>query len=273
MPPKLGIVAGGGTLPSRVYAACRAQGREALVVALRGHAEARTFAAGTPLTWVDLGEAGSSFNLLRKQGVGEIVLVGPVKRPSLFSLIPDARTAMFIARVGLRALGDDGLLRAIIAEFEAEGFKVIGVDSILGDLVAQEGVWGRHKPDARAEADIALGLRAAKAHGAADRGQAVVVQQGAVIDRETEAGTDALIRHAGRLKKAGPGPILVKTAKPGQERRADLPTVGVHTVTTAVAAGFAGIAVEAGGTLVPDREAAIAAADAAGLFLVGVKAP
>jgi DUF1009 family protein len=270
---KLGIVAGGGAMPARLVEACRARHRDCFVIGLKGHADPAALPGDVPQAWVRLGEGGRALDLLREQGVGEIVMVGPVRRPSLASLMPDRRTAGFLARAGMRALGDDGLLRAIVAEIESEGFRVVGVDSILEGLLASAGVWGRHAPDARAESDIALGIAAAREHGAADLGQAVVVQQGAVIDREGADGTDALIRRAGRIKRPGPGPILVKTAKPAQEMRIDLPTIGSGTVAACIAAGFAGIVVEAGATLVADRDAAIAAADAAGIFLVGVALP
>ena len=197
-------------------------------------------------------------------------MVGPVRRPSLFSLMPDRRTAKFFARVGVRALGDDGLLRAVVAELESEGFRVVGVESVLGGMLAPEGVWGRNAPDERARDDIAIGLKAARALGALDIGQAVVVQQGAVLAVEGAEGTDALIRRIDGLRREGAGPVLVKSSKPGQEMRVDLPTIGVTTVAAAAALGFAGIAVEAGATLVADRAQAIVAADAAGMFLIGI---
>lgn len=271
MPPKLGIVAGGGTLPARLIEVCRAQGREVFVLALRGHADPAAIPPEVPRAWIALGESGAGIERMREQGVREVVLAGSVTRPALSELVPDARTLRFLARVAFRALGDDGLLRAILGELESEGFAVIGVETILTDLLAPAGQWGRVRPDAQAEADIAAGIAEARAHGAADLGQAVAIQNGRVLDREGADGTDALIRRAGARRIEGPGPVLVKTSKPGQERRIDLPTVGPATVTEAAAAGFAGIAVEAGGTLVIDRAATVAAADAAGLFLVGIE--
>ena len=268
--PKLGIVAGGGAMPARLIGACRERGREFFVLALKDHADASLLPADAPHAWIGLGQGGRALDLLREHGVHELVMVGPVRRPSLLSLMPDRRTAAFFARVGIRALGDDGLLRAIVAELEAEGFRVVGVESILGGLLATAGVWGRHKPDQSAEADIVVGIAAAKSLGARDIGQAVVVQQGAVLAVEDAEGTDALIRRIDGLRRDGAGPVLVKTAKPGQEKRVDLPTIGAVTVAAAAAGGFAGIAVEAVATLVADRDQAIAAADAAGMFLIGV---
>jgi DUF1009 family protein len=191
----------------------------------------------------------------------------------LLSLRPDWRAAKFLARVGYRALGDDGLLKAIIREFEGEGFRVVGADAILSSAVAPVGPLGRHAPDAQAEDDIALGFRIVRALGALDIGQAAVVQQGLVLGVEAIEGTDALIARCAGLRREGAGGVLVKAPKPGQERRADLPTIGPRTVEAAAAAGLRGIAIEAGASLVIDRAALVAAADRTGLFVVGVARP
>jgi DUF1009 family protein len=138
--------------------------------------------------------------------------------------------------------------------------------------LAEAGVWGGVEPDDRAKADITHGLKVAQGLGILDVGQAVVVQQGIVLGVEAVEGTDALLRRAGELRRAGPGGVLVKIAKPGQERRVDLPTIGVQTVKNVAAAGLSGLAVEAGSAVVIDRPGVIAAADAAGVFVCGVMA-
>ena len=272
MAAKLGILAGAGELPLRVIEACRAAARPVFVLGFEGSADPGDF-AGLPHAFVRLGAAGEGLRLLRENGVEELVMAGAVRRPSLAALRPDWRTAKFFARVGLAALGDDGLLRAIIGELENEGFRVVGVDSILGDALAPLGPLGASKPDSQAEADIGIGVKHARALGALDIGQAVVVQQGLVLGVEAIEGTDALVERCGALRRAGHGGVLVKLAKPGQERRADLPTIGPRTVAAASAAGLCGIAVEAGATLLVDRAALIAAADGAGLFVTGIKVP
>jgi DUF1009 family protein len=269
---KLGILAGAGELPVRIIDACRATGRPVFVLAFEGAADPAAL-AGVPQAWVRLGAAADGLRLLRENGVEELVMAGGIERPSLFSLRPDWRTAKFFARVGYRALGDDGLLKAVIHELEEEGFRVVGADSLLPQAVAPDGPLGRLTPDAQAEADIALGFRVARALGALDIGQAAVVQQGLVLGVEAIEGTDALIARAGRLKREGPGGVLVKAAKPGQERRVDLPTIGLRTVANVAAAGLRGIAVEAGTSLVIDPKALAAAADRAGLFVIGIKPP
>ena len=266
---RLGIIAGGGPLPRQLAAAAQDQGREVFVLGLEGHGDPQQLAEFSP-AWIRLGEAGRGFALLREAGVVDVVMAGPVRRPSFAELLPDWRTTRFFARVGWKALGDDGLLRAVIAELESEGLRVVGIDSVLGGLLARRGIWGAATPDPLAEADIQRGLVVAKALGAVDVGQAVVVQQGFVLGVEAVEGTDALIARCGALRRGGDGGVLVKIAKPGQDHRVDLPTIGVATVTNCVAAGLRGIAVEAGACLVVDLPAVVAAADAAGIFLVGV---
>jgi UDP-2,3-diacylglucosamine hydrolase len=268
----LGIVAGGGALPRRVIDSCRAAGRPVFVLALEGEADRDTVAA-VPHGWCRLGGAASGLDLLRANGVAELVLAGGVRRPSLWSLRPDWRAAKFLARVGYRALGDDGLLSAIVKELEREGFRVIGADQLLRDAELPEGPLGRVAPDPDAMADIAHGMRLARAIGALDIGQAVIVQQGLVLGVEAIDGTDALIRRVATLRREGPGSVLVKAEKPGQESRADRPTIGPQTVKLAAESGLSGIAAQAGATLVVDRDEVVRLADAAGLFVVGALPP
>jgi DUF1009 family protein len=267
---KLGIVAGAGGLPRRLVEACRESGRDVFVLALEGAAEPGTV-ADVAHAWCPVGAAARGLRLLRDNEVTELVLAGGVRRPSLSSLRPDWRAAKFFARVGYRALGDDGLLSAVVAELEREGFRVIGPDQVLQAGLAPEGPLGHVRPDAQAIADIERGERVARALGALDVGQAVVVQQGLVLGVEAIEGTDELIRRCAGLRREGPGGVLVKVEKPGQEQRADRPTIGPQTVALAAAAGLRGIAVEAGATIVIDRDEVVASADHAGLFVFGIR--
>jgi DUF1009 family protein len=269
MSDRLGIIAGSGALPRRLVDACRAVGRDIFVLALEGAAEPQAV-EGVPHAWCRLGAAAKGLAILRDHQVSELVLAGGVRRPSLAALRPDWRAAKLFARIGFRALGDDGLLSAVVDELEREGFRVIGADQLLATGLAAEGPLGQFQPDPQAMADIERGLRIARTLGALDIGQAVVVQQGLVLGVEAIEGTDALLRRCARLRREGPGGVLVKIEKPGQERRADRPTIGPRTVARAAAAGLSGIAVEAGTTIVLDRDQVAAAADRAGLFVVGM---
>lgn len=270
MSGRLGIVAGSGELPKRLLEACRAQGRDVFVLALEGHTDS-AWVANLPHVWIRLGAAANGFAALRAAGVTEVVFAGPVRRPSLASLMPDLRAAKFLARVGMRALGDDGLLSAIVKEFEAEGFHVVGADEVLKDIVAPAGAIGSLLPDESAQADITRGLAVVRALGALDIGQAVVVEAGVVLGVEAIEGTDELIARTAKLKREGRRRgVLVKAKKPGQERRVDLPTIGAGTVERVAAAGLAGIALEAGSALVLDRNEVAHEADAKGIFVVGI---
>jgi DUF1009 family protein len=218
-----------------------------------------------------MGAAVTGLSLLRENNVTELVLAGSVRRPSLVTLRPDWRAAKLFARIGYRALGDDGLLSAIVSELEQEGFRVLGVDQLLDGGVVAEGPLGKNHPDLESEADIERGLHVARAIGALDIGQAVVVQQGLVLGVEAVEGTDELLRRCAALRREGPGGVLVKVEKPGQERRADRPTIGLRTVMLAAETGLLGIAFEAEATIVLDRDEVIRAADQAGLFVVGIR--
>lgn len=267
---KLGVLAGGGQLPVRVIEACRAAGRDFFVLAFEGHTDPTTV-MDTPHAWVRLGAVGEALRHLHDADVKDVVMAGPVRRPSFEDLRPDWRGAMFLAKVGARAFGDDGLLSAVVKELEAEGFHVIGADDVFASLRTPLGQCGRLAPDDAALVDIDRGIAVLCALGHLDVGQAVVVQQGVVLGVEAIEGTDALLDRCAGVRRSGRGGVLVKIAKPGQEHRVDLPTVGPGTITRAISAGLRGVALEAHRSLIIDRSAVIRAADEAGLFVVGVK--
>jgi UDP-2,3-diacylglucosamine hydrolase len=266
----LGILAGGGSLPGQVAAAAGATGRGAFLVGLAGHADPAVLAP-YPHTILRIGAAGAILAALRAKGCRDLVLIGQVRRPSLPALRPDIEGARILARIG-RAIfaGDDGLLAAVIRVLREEGFRVIGAQEVLRAALAPPGLLTRVGPDAAARSDIARGITVARALGAADVGQGCVVQQGLVLAVEAIEGTDAMLARAGGLARPGPGGVLVKLVKPGQDRRADLPTIGIATVRAAAAAGLRGVAFEAGGTLLAERDTLVEAADVAGVFLLGV---
>lgn len=270
MAAKLGILAGGGPLPGNLIEACKSSGREYFVLAFKGQADPDVIGEA-PQAWVRLGAVEEAIGRLRAERCEELVLAGPVQRPSLAELRPDRRAARFLAR-GLLSKGDNGLLGAVVRTLEEEeGFRVVGADSILADLRAGAGPLGRHTPAPDDEADIARGVDAVHEIGVLDIGQAAVIRQGVVLGVEAEDGTGALLQRCGALECGTRSGVLVKLPKPGQEKRADLPTIGPDTVADAAAAGLAGIAVAAGATLVIDPDRVAADADAAGLFVVGIK--
>lgn len=267
--PKLGIIAGGGALPARLAAAAQTAGRAVFVIKLDGHADDPSLDA-YPHISVRLGAAAKILAAMRSEGCRDVVLAGKVTRPSLSSIRPDWRGAKLLMKVGMKALGDDGLLRLVGEELEREGFRLVGAHEILTDLAVPVGVLGAVKPDDQALGDARHGLSVARILGQADVGQGCVVQQGIVLALEAIEGTDEMIRRSALYRREGVGGVLVKSAKPQQDTRLDLPAIGMTTVKEAHAAGLRGIALLAGGTMIIDREAVIARADALGLFIIGL---
>ncbi|WP_206929639.1 LpxI family protein [Roseococcus thiosulfatophilus] len=268
---KLGIIAGGGPYPRRVADAWVKKGGEVFIVCIRDFADPKLF-DGYPFMVERVGAAGNIISRLRAEGVTKLSLSGRARRPSILSLLPDAWTAKAIARVGRSAFsGDDTLLRAAMNVLREEGFEIIGPMHILGGILAEAGLVAGPEPDAMARQDIARGIAVLSALSPQDVGQAVVVQQGLVLGVEAIEGTDALLARAGEQRRDGPGGVLVKLPKIGQEMRVDAPVIGPVTVAGAVAAGLRGIAIEALGTVIADKPETLQAAADAGLFIYAVE--
>lgn len=272
---RLGLIAGGGALPVEIATWRRAAGDPAFVIRLKSFADPalRQFEGAD----VGIAELGRCFDALARAGCDAVCMVGNVARPDFAALKPDLRgLAALPGAIAAARQGDDALLRYLLAQFEAAGFRVVGAHEVMADLLLQPGPAGRHAPDAAAQADIARAMEVAAALGALDIGQAVVVAEGLVLAVEAQEGTDALLRRCAELPAAIRGApdrplgVLVKRPKPIQERRMDLPVIGLATVERAAAAGLAGVAGEAGGLIVLDKPAVIEAADHLGLFLHGV---
>lgn len=272
MAGKLAVLAGGGPLPQQVVGAARAAGREVFVLAFEGETDPAVV-EGVPHQWVALGAVGRTLKALHAAEAEEVVMIGPVRRPPLAAMKLDWRGLQVLTRLGLglgAGVGDDRLFKAIVGELEAEGFRVVGADEVVDELLAPAALLTKAAPDEVAARDIAQGIEVAARLGELDVGQAVVVQQGLVLGVEAVEGTDQLLARCASLRREGPGGVLVKLKKPKQERRADLPTIGPGTVYAAAAAGLAGVAVHAGNCLIIDRLRVIEAADRAGLFVIGV---
>ncbi|HEY3778065.1 MAG TPA: UDP-2,3-diacylglucosamine diphosphatase LpxI [Rhizomicrobium sp.] len=270
----LGIIAGGGELPRAVAQSAGESGRDVFVIGLRGAADPEI--AEFPHDWVSLGEAGRLIRLLRTHDCSEVLFAGRVARPKLNELKADAKGILLLPRVISAARnGDDALLRALMDILRGEGFRAIGVAEAAPGLLAPARVLGRSTPDAEQEKDIALGVQVVRRLGALDIGQSAVVCANLVLAIEAAEGTDAMLRRVTELPEnirgtpAHPRGVLVKALKPTQDGKTDLPVIGMQTVANARAAHLAGIAVEAGRALIVDRRAVTAAADAAGIFLLG----
>lgn len=266
---KLGIIAGMGDLPRSIIDTCIQQNRPYFVVAIEDAADAHTVEQ-SPHIWVRLGAIGKALNALHDEGCEELVMAGRVKRPRLTSLRPDLKATKLLTRLGSNLLtGDDELLSAIVTFLEEEGFTVVGADNVVQELLTPEGLIGSIYPDKKAQSDIEFGAKIARTIGSLDIGQAVIVQNQYVLGVEAAEGTDELIRRCAAYKQEDKGGVLVKVKKPSQEGRVDLPTIGVATVEAVAEAGFAGIAIEAGGSLLLHKRELARRADQLGIFVIG----
>ena len=268
----LGIIAGGGSLPERLLHVCDKRGIKVFIIGFEGQTD-RNLMAGRKHLWTRVGAAGQIIQTLKAHQIRDIVFIGSVSRPSLSELKPDWKTARFLMKIGARSfkLGDDGLLSAIRAEMENEGFIIHGIHDFAEDLLAPKGAVGKYEPTKADQEDIDRGLEVAKAIGALDVGQAVVIQEGLVLGMEAIEGTDALINRCGEIKRNGKGPILVKLCKPQQDMSLDMPTIGPTTIDHAAFRGFRGIIFQAGKTLLIDPQQVAENADAAKMFVYGVE--
>lgn len=265
----LGLIAGSGSLPLAVIDACQKAKRPVFVLALKGHANADILKQSKG-EFIRLGAIGKAIRLLKKNGVRDIVFIGAVRRPSVSEIMPDLKALSMLIKVGFRLLGDDNLLKILVAEANRQGFDVVGVDTIVPELLATEGVYGRIEPDKQDKLDIERGVEVAKKLGQVDVGQAVIVQHGLVLSVEGIEGTAELIKRTAKLKRKGEGGVLVKVAKPQQDRRVDLPTIGPATVQAVHDAGFKGIAIESGAALLAESDKMMVLADKLGVFVMGV---
>ena len=269
---KLGLIAGAGGLPVEIADACRQVGREVHVLRLKGMADPAI--AAFPGDDVGLAELGRCVRVLRRERCQCVCFAGVVRRPDFSALAPDLGALRHLPGILAAARGgDDGLLRAVLAAFEAEGFAVEGVGEAAAQLTLGCGALGSVVPGAFHQSDIRKALQAARAAGENDIGQGAIVRDGLVLVSEDHDGTDAMLRRcaeASGLSEGALNGVLAKVPKPGQDRRVDLPTMGVATIELAAQAGLAGVAGEAGALLVVDREAVRRAADRLGLFVLGV---
>jgi DUF1009 family protein len=263
----LAILAGRDALPRLIAEQRQAEGLPYLVVSFGEALE--PWMAAHPHQAHEFEKAGALFAALRRAGCRQVVFAGAMDRPRLKPWRADGKAMALMGKaIELLARGDDGLLSGLAAIFEREGFRVIGAQDCLAGLTAEPGLLGRHLPSERDRADAVRGAAILAALGPLDVGQAAVVASGLCLGVEAVEGTDALLARVGGLRGRGPeGGVLVKLAKPEQDRRFDLPTIGPRTVDGAVRAGLGGIVVEAGAALLIDRVSTVRAADSAGLFL------
>ena len=277
----LGLIAGNGRFPFVLLEAARAQRLRVVVAAIREETdpemdERARADDGITVHWMSLGELSKLIETFQREGVTRAVMAGQVKHKQIFSAIrPDWRLAKLL--LSLRTRNTDMLLGAVAKVLEDEGIVLESSTGFLEPMLAPAGVLTGRAPDESERADIEYGLRVARRIAGFDLGQTVVVAAGACVAVEAMEGTDATIARAGEIFKTLDGDestlprrlTVVKVAKPNQDMRFDVPVVGVPTVVAMCAAGASCLCVEAGRTLVFDRAGVVAAADEAGIAIVG----
>lgn len=271
----IAVIAGAGKLPEAIAQTLKTHGRDVFVVAVDGEAD-RGF-DGFPTRRLPMGAAGRLLQSLRENNCTDIIMAGQFRRPRFSEIEFDFGTLKLAlsSLLSLRFGGDDQVVSRIVRLFEAEGFRIVGPREVVPDMISTKGPFGRHRPSGDALADIEIGAAAIRHLGSLDIGQSLAVHDRRIIAVEAAEGTDAMIRRCeelranGRLNAPVPSGVLVKMTKPGQETRLEMPVIGPETVDAAIQAGLSGLAVEAGGVIVVDRNRVAELGDKAGLFVYG----
>jgi DUF1009 family protein len=272
----LAMICGGGSFPAAVAQAVVRQGRVPVMFGINGWANPSVIEKYTH-HWIFIGQLGRFFRLARSENCRDVLLIGSLLRPPIKQLRLDWMTIKLMPRL-IRAYrgGDDKLLGDIVKMAEDAGFRIVGLDEVAPEVFVADGVLGHYEPSKPDHTDIVRGLETIRALGPFDIGQAAVVANNQVLAVEAAEGTDNMLarigemRRQGRVASASGTGVLVKAPKPGQDRRFDLPSIGPSTVENVAKAGLAGIAVTAGSTIIAEAAETIAAADRAGIFIVGV---
>lgn len=262
---KIGLIAGQGSIPDALASRWESEGLTPVIVGLKGTTDISVFKNRIAAEF-SIGQAGHILNFFKSHGVTKLVMVGGLQRPNFWTLRTDFVGMSIVARLLFRKMGDDSLLKFIRDEIQKYGITVVGVHEFLPEMLSPSGVLGKISPTPDDLKIIADGFRAAKIHGADDKGQSIVVNADGVCGFEDVSGTNALINKC----HGASGAILVKVSKPQQDLAFDMPTIGISTIEHVLKSGFKGIAVEADKTIILDREAVIKMCDDNGIFLMGL---
>lgn len=266
---KVGLLAGIGKLPVEFMRAAQSEGYEVVVIAVIPDIEPALAEEADAYYEINVAKLNKILNTLRDEGVKEVTMLGKVTKEILFKglKMPDMRAIKLLAR--LRNRKDDTIMLAIVDELAKEGITVADQTIYMKPLMPAPGVLTRKKPTPEQEADIRFGFAVAKQMGGLDIGQTVVVKDMAVMAIEAIEGTDACIRRGGELARGGG--VVVKTAKPDQDPRFDVPAVGLRTIESMVAGDCKVLAIEAGRTIFVEQEDVLRVAAKKGIVICAVE--
>ncbi|MGV6801826.1 MAG: LpxI family protein [bacterium] len=275
---KLAIISGGGNLPLRLATSCQAGNNQFLMIGLEGYADEAI--QNYPYEYCNIAEIGKLIRILKNNDCDSVVMAGIVPRPDFSKLRPDWRAAALAPKIISAARkGDGAVLEVLVSTFEAEGFLVIGAEEVADSLFAPKGAIGKYHPNEKDFQDMRKALDVIRALGQFDIGQGAVIRNGLVLAIEAAEGTDEMLTRCAHLptdvkgyepeEERVPRGVILKTPKPDQELRVDLPTIGIETVRKVVQAGLAGIAIEAEAGLIIDKDTVAQEADQHGIFVYG----
>ncbi len=266
---KLAVIAGNGHFPFLVLEAAREQGIQPLVIAIKEEASPQLEQVAPAIRWLSLGEAGKLVPLLKQEGVGEVLLAGQVKHAQIFSSIPPDGLVRRVLQ-GLHRRNTDALIGAFVRLLESRNIRVVDSTLFLKPLLAEAGALTERRPDASEMEDVQYGREIAKKIAGLDVGQTVVVADRACVAVEAMEGTDATIERAAAISN-GRRLIVVKASKPHQDMRFDVPVVGLKTIQVMSRSKASVLALDAGKTLLFDRQRMIDEANRAGIAIVGMQ--
>ena len=273
----VGLIAGQGRLPVLIAEGIRRAGRPLVVVALRGQADPSLRNLAEHFNWVGVTRMGAWIRRLRKRRVSRAVMAGGVRKAEIYSplrllrYLPDIRTARLWYRTLRHDKRDNAVLLAVADELASEGIELMSSTEFCSEHLAVEGLMTKTPVPRGAQADIEFGFVIARSSAGLDIGQSIAVKERDIIAVEAVEGTDEMIARAGELCRSG-GWTLIKVARPDQDMRFDVPTVGAETIDRLKAAGGACLVLEAGKTLILDKPETLAHADRCGVAVVGRKA-
>jgi len=261
----IGLIAGGGQFPLMVADSARKQGHRVVAIAHRGDTDPALADQVDQIVWISLGKFGHMVNSLKKHGVQKALMAGTITKRRMFSKVrPDLRGLTLMSK--LAVFHDDGILRTMGRELEKEGIEMISPTSFMPELLAPPGCLTKRKPTKKEKEDVEFGWRMAKELGRLDIGQCVVVRSKTVLAVEAMEGTDETILRGGKLAKEKA--VVVKVSKPNQDLRFDMPAVGLETMETMSKVKAIALVVEAGKTLMFDKQAMIQYANESGMSII-----
>jgi DUF1009 family protein len=262
-----GLIAGNGRFPFLVLEGAKKAGVRVSVVAIKEETDKAIEQVADKLIWVSIGQLGRMIQFFKRENVTKAIMAGQVKHVQIFSgALPDLRMLRML--LSLKQRNTDALIGAVANELGKDGIELVDSTYFIQDQLAPEGVLTRRKPDERERQNIEYGLKIANEIARLDLGQTIVVRAAACVAIEAMEGTDAVIKRAGSLAK---GKLtVIKTAKPNQDMRFDVPVVGIPTVNTMIEAGASCLSLTAQKTLIFDREDMIRLADSKKISIIAV---